>query len=364
MVQDAGSLADFVALTGHAGKLRVEESFGGGFVRLRVDEAERRQAKHDIRSVEDAAIELLRNARDAGAHTILLATTKTDSLRTLTAIDDGSGIPESMWERIFDARVTSKLDSMHMDAWGVHGRGMALFSIRQNAQSAKVMASAPGKGTAIQAVFDTETIQEKADQSSWPEMGTDDAGKPLIERGPHNICRTCCEFAIEDGGDCEVYVGSAAEVIAAARRRVRIPREVREKLLTTALSDLSLLQQLRLAADAQELAEIAGKLGLAISERTAHRILAGEIRPAQGAYAWCCGAKQKAAGAQARHKVDLAKDSRGLKIADEDIEQFQEVLAKDFQQLAERYYLVPTGRPEVRVSSGKVQVSFDFMEED
>ena len=40
------------------------------------------------------------------------------------------------------------------------------------------------------------------------------------------------------------------------------------------------------------------------------------------------------------------------------------MLAKDFQQLAERYYLVPTGRPEVRVSSGKVQVSFDFMEED
>lgn len=364
MGEDAGSLADFVALTGHAGKLRVEESLGGGFVRLRVDEAERRQAKHDIRSVEDAAIELLRNARDAGAHTILLAATKTDAIRTLTAVDDGAGIPESMWERIFDARVTSKLDSMHMDAWGVHGRGMALFSIRQNAQSAKVMASAPGKGTSIQVAFDTGTIPEKADQSTWPEMGADDAGAPLIERGPHNICRTCCEFALEDQGDCEVYVGSAAEVIAAARRHVRIPREVRERLLTTPLSDLALLQQLRLAADAPELSEIAGKLGLVISERTAHRILAGEIKPAQGAYAWCLGAKQKSPGAPVRHKVDLEKGARGLKIADEDIEQFREMMEKDFQYLAERYYIVPTGRPEVRVMSGKVQVSFDFMEDD
>ena len=36
--------------------LRVEEDYGQGFVRLRSAEAERRQAKHDIRCVEDIVI--------------------------------------------------------------------------------------------------------------------------------------------------------------------------------------------------------------------------------------------------------------------------------------------------------------------
>ena len=46
-----------------------------------------------------------------------------------------------MQERIFDARVTSKLESMKMDRWGVHGRGMALFSIKQNTDEARVVTS-------------------------------------------------------------------------------------------------------------------------------------------------------------------------------------------------------------------------------
>ena len=106
--------------------LRVEESLGAGYVRLRVAEAERRQAKHDIRSVEDIVIELLRNSRDAGARHIYVATSKEGALRTITILDDGQGIPKDMQEKIFEARVTSKLESMHMDRWGIHGRGMAL----------------------------------------------------------------------------------------------------------------------------------------------------------------------------------------------------------------------------------------------
>ena len=64
---DSQELISFIAqMTGEA-NLRVEENLGEGFVRLRVSEAERRQAKHDIQHVEDIVIELLRNARDAGA---------------------------------------------------------------------------------------------------------------------------------------------------------------------------------------------------------------------------------------------------------------------------------------------------------
>lgn len=62
-----GDLADFVSDVIGSSAVRVEENLGDGFVRLVVDEAERRQARHDIRCVEDVVIEMLRNARNAPA---------------------------------------------------------------------------------------------------------------------------------------------------------------------------------------------------------------------------------------------------------------------------------------------------------
>ena len=44
-------LVGFVASMGGERSLRVEENLGEGYVRLRVAEAERRQAKHDIRCI-------------------------------------------------------------------------------------------------------------------------------------------------------------------------------------------------------------------------------------------------------------------------------------------------------------------------
>ncbi len=66
-MNDANELISFIASMSGEGNLRVEENLGEGYVRLRVSEAERRQAKHDIQHVEDIVIEMLRNARDAGA---------------------------------------------------------------------------------------------------------------------------------------------------------------------------------------------------------------------------------------------------------------------------------------------------------
>ena len=149
--------------------LRVEENLGDGFVKLRVSEAERRQAKHDIQHVEDIVVEMLRNSRDAGAKSIYVATMKEEGVRTLLFLDDGAGVPDDMRERIFDARVTSKLETMKMDRWGVHGRGMALFSIRQNTLSSQVVASGPNMGTSIRVTADTDALSERADQSTWPQ---------------------------------------------------------------------------------------------------------------------------------------------------------------------------------------------------
>ena len=51
-----GRLIDFIEQVSGGTHLRVEENLGNGFVRLRTEEAERRQAKHDIRQVEDIII--------------------------------------------------------------------------------------------------------------------------------------------------------------------------------------------------------------------------------------------------------------------------------------------------------------------
>ena len=46
-MSDAAELVDFISAAGQERSLRVEEDLGGGYVRLRVSEAERRQARHD-----------------------------------------------------------------------------------------------------------------------------------------------------------------------------------------------------------------------------------------------------------------------------------------------------------------------------
>ena len=69
---------------------------------------------------------------------IFVACTREGSTRRIAMIDDGDGVPKHLQRTVFEPRVTSKLDSMHMDKWGVHGRGMALYSIAVNAESATI----------------------------------------------------------------------------------------------------------------------------------------------------------------------------------------------------------------------------------
>ena len=165
---DGQTLTTFVESVCGDSHLRVETDLGDGFVRLRSAEAERRQAAHDIRSTEDIVIEMLRNARDAQAKNVFLAVTREGGRRRLVMVDDGCGIPAALHGRVFEPRVTSKLDTMHLDKWGVHGRGMALYSIAVNAESARVAASAPGLGSSLLVETDLERVGEKTDQSTFP----------------------------------------------------------------------------------------------------------------------------------------------------------------------------------------------------
>ena len=351
-------LSSFLTQLGKEDSLRIEERLGSGFVKLRVSEAERRQAAHDIRCSEDIVIELLRNSRDAGAHLIFVATTKDGANRTITVLDDGSGIPRDLWPRVFDARVTSKLESAHVDRWGVHGRGMALYSIRQNALEARVCDSIVGGGTSIHVTSDLAALPERSDQSTWPTLSQDASGAASIAKGPHNIIRTCCEFALEEKERCEVYLGSPAEMIATIRHKVH-GRNLVYAASAEDLTQLPVLERLRVAADARELREVAAQLGFDISERTAHRILAGEIASQSSAVAHLMPSHR-----HRNRKVDLLADRRGLRLSDDDRATFTALMEEAFAQVADRYYLTLSEPPRLRVSGSRMTVTFTYQEED
>ncbi len=349
-------LVDFVADVLGEDQLRVEDILGGGFVRLRVSEAERRQAKHDIRCVEDCVLELLRNARDAGATRIFLATSREGSIRSLTCIDDGCGIPAEVGERIFDARVTSKLDTMCMDRWGVHGRGMALFSIRENAQSARLCASGKDRGSAFEVVLDCTEIPERADQSMWPQVSHATDAVPHVIRGPHNIVRTAVEFALDVYPDLQVYIGSPTEILTTMVTDAHSIEQRNDALLEVPDEDLPLWMLPRRASDARDLVERAQTLGLEVSERTAYRILNGELTPllSIAEEVW------PPARRSSPDEESVLADQRGLSVTSSDLDDFSDRLEDAFTVLGERYYLTLKDRPHIRIHRDTVTVSFDI----
>lgn len=352
---DSRDLGAFIDEAGARGHLRVERDLGNGFVELRVSEAERRQALQDIRCVEDATIELLRNARDAGACTVFLATCRSGDARLLTVVDDGEGIPSSMHEEIFAPRVTSKLDSFAEDDWGVHGRGMALYSIRENSEAAFVAASAPGAGCALRVEFLASRVPERKDQSTLPSLGKSAEGVWELGPGPRNIARSVAEFALVSRERCTVYFGSPVEIAATL---CAYGARFAKSLLARSLSsqDAPVAKRLSLCADAAEFAACAQGLGLDVSLRSAYRILQGGVAPlrpllavlASDTRALEAGASKRAVGA----------DLRGLKIADEDLAAFSTAARRAWRDLAEAYYLEPDVEPHVRVSRDEVRVTF------
>jgi len=357
-VENEDLLGFVTAVSGDA-YLKVEESLGDGYVRLRVSEAERRQAKHDIRSVEDIVVELLRNARDAHAQRIFVATTREGDRRLMTFIDDGVGVPIVMHDRVFEPRVTSKLETMVMDQWGVHGRGMALFSIKSNALEARIAASDLHKGASMMVVTDATKLAERADQSSWPTVERDASGAPKVSRGPHNIVRRVVEFSLEYPG-VDVYIGSPAEVVATLHALTRSHVDASDLLFCDDASRLPVWQRPGGASDAEDLKEVAEGIALQISERTAHRILAGEIVPLRSVLSHVVG--QAPAGADAT--PDIYRDRRGLKIHHTDLAQFRGELEAAFDTIAERYYLHLKCEPKITVGRDDIRVRFEVEKED
>jgi len=258
--------------------LTIEEELGHGYVRLKVTEAERRQALQDIRSVEDVVKELVRNARDAGSSHIYVTFQKEKGRwRNIAVLDDGSGIPPELHRKIFEARVTSKVTDMVEDCFGVHGRGMALYSIKQVAEDIHIVDSVERSGTIINARIDTAKLPEKKDQSTFPNLEKDDNGRLNIAGGPHNVPRVLMELALQCT-DIDIYLGSNAEILATMYFH---SVELR-KSWASGKGDLRkpLWFELGRIKEGRLLHQFAReRLGFSISERNAFRILEDEIHP-------------------------------------------------------------------------------------
>lgn len=367
-IPDTG-LSEFIEEIVGEDSFRIEEDFGDGFVRLRSSEAERRQAAQDIRSSEDAVIELLRNSRDAGAENIYVATGKTGDIRTIEVIDDGSGIPESMHELIFEPRITSKLDSAHMDKWGLHGRGMALFSISENSTEHEVAYSQEGGGTSIKISLSMDQVSEKTDQSTFPTFEIEEG--TMLVRGPKNIQRVAGEFAIENRDSVKVFLGSNTEILATLYHDGTKAVPAKERVFAENHRYTAPAQMLSFANTPEDFCEIASKLGFSISTRSARRVLDKEIAPLQDVFSLIklslISPREPADEKQIEKSPDTQKPARSTtkrKFAKTDLDDFGRSVSQAFNLLGLKYYLDSDIEPNVSVRDDKLIVTLDLIEKD
>ncbi|WP_165044163.1 ATP-binding protein [Adlercreutzia sp. ZJ138] len=367
-MSDSASLEQFIDAVCTTSHLRIEDDLGDGFVRLRSEEAERRQAVHDIRSSEDIVIEMLRNARDADATEIYLATSREGTRRRICVIDNGCGIPPHLHDAVFEPRVTSKLDTMHIDTWGVHGRGMALFSIRENAEIASVLASDKGLGTALLVETDVQRVGEKADQSTFPSFHREASSVKVL--GPRNIVRTACEFALDSHHQCLVFAGSSTEIASCLYQRGLHAMSAERRIFHADSSSLPLCERLAASASPEHFAANAQAIGLDLSVRSARRILNGEIAaPADLASIVAAElTRQNKQDTHTSHKESNSKAPnhtsdhvlKGLKLHDNDRHMLEEAVRVAYDDIAARYYLEPDVDPQVTVGKDGIRVFIPF----
>lgn len=362
-------LATFVTKVSGAHNFRIEESLGSGLVRLNVTEAQKRQALQDIQSVEDGLIELVRNARDAHASTIYIASQKEGSQRTLVVIDDGVGVPEFAHDLIFEPRVTSKLNTLVNDSWGVHGRGMALYSIKSRAVNAHLCCSGPALGSSISVTFETSTVPERTDQSSWPQrVKQSEEGVVLV--GPHNLLRAAVELAFEcdqSTQPCRIFYGSPLQIAATMLKRSRMLFTTDQLADVGLIDSIPLVHRLAFALDPSELTKICSQLGIEISLRSAQRLFSGQIRPVAQVLTQVKMAQDKPVKKpvmpRAAHQK-LPTTSIRLKPTPYDLEALKEQMSPCLRQFAQRQYHQLHDHLDICVRGSSLTITARFYPED
>lgn len=358
------SLHTFIEHVSGEQHFRIQDDLGNGYVRLRAAEAQRRQAQQDIRSFEDVVLEMLRNARDAQAQALFVATWTETGYRHLTMIDDGVGIPAHMHETVFEPFVTSKLDSFHADRWGVHGRGMALYSIRQNVEDAHIVASAPGLGSIFSVTSNTACLGEKRDQSTLPRITKNEEGSYVL-KGPHNITRTVMEFALDERKTRAVYLGSPVEIVATLYHLGASAAAQLSHVFQSYTDQTPYLQRFAFVGDAEELADLAQTCALPVSTRTAHRILKGEIQPLKPHAAALLmpsssksssSSQQDAKTAFSSQATHTKRSSAPVKFDGQDIERFSNEIRQAYTSLAQAYYLSAEVEPRISTRGSELVI--------
>ncbi|MBM3705132.1 MAG: ATP-binding protein [Actinobacteria bacterium] len=290
-MQEKNDFTRFLSELNIKNSLKIEEDLGSGFVRLKISEAERRQALQDIKTVEEIAVEFLRNSRDSSAGNIFIATKKTsEKKRLIYCIDDGNGIPEKFHNLIFQSRVTSKLEEGVKDPYGYHGRGMALFSIKLNVEDVTITFSDINRGTCIYAEIDLEKITEKKDQSVYPNI-IKNGDSTRLTGGINNIIKILLEFVLHSPS-INIYYGSPTQIIftmseinknSAISAGLNLPGKFENtgqvKKLISGIS-IPVTQIPLLASSPAVLGELLKTyFKMDISERGLQRIFYGEIKP-------------------------------------------------------------------------------------
>ena len=220
---------------------------GAGFARLTGVEGLRRSPRR-LRYVEDALVELLRNARDAGARNVYVASSlRARRYRALTVIDDGRGIPETHKRLVFEPGVTTRhLRPVEDGAAGpAHGAGLSLHHIKNAAVSAEVCsASSP---TSLRVVFDTEFLPERSLQSNSRPSGS-------------NLPATLARFVRAPNAP-HLYHASPARILA---------RLLKNRIILRGEG----------AGSSEGVRRAAEALGLEVSSRTVQRVLGGKVEVA------------------------------------------------------------------------------------
>ena len=264
---------------------------GAGFARLTGVEGPRR-APTRITHVEDALLELARNARDAGAAHIYVASTLKDRrFRTLTVIDDGHGIPKSHRDLIFEPGVTTR----HLNPVtepgdpSTHGAGLSLYQIKNHSLETRVLSTS--WPTSIQATFDTNVLPERTLQST-------------TRPSKSNLRATLERFTATTNAQSprlQTYYGPPGRILAT----------------------LFYHRIIHTRRDSAGLREAAFGLGLGVSVRSVQRILRGEVLPVEGV-----SEGERCAGVGGRRAIGRRDGGPVLELGEEESARIADILRR------------------------------------
>ena len=295
---------------------------GAGFARLSGVEGFRRSPGR-LRSVEDALFELLRNSRDAGARNVYVASSlSARRYRQLTVIDDGRGIPETHKHLVFEPGVTTRhlnpvpeapTQDLYRPQDAPHGAGLSLYYVKNAAVSAEVLsASSP---TAIKVVFDTRFLPEKHLQSN---------ARPSKTNLPATLTRFLAEAT---SNPPRLFHASPSRVLSSLIQHRIILSSQQSQQRQTIEGEARRGQSTE--GEARPVWEAALGLGLEVSLRTVHRVLAGHISAAdEVGVSMVYGGGHGGAGRSVPSAVQEGAQGPILSLGAEDLDEIRAVLVR------------------------------------